>query len=150
MHRYVAVLGLLVVLLAGCDPTFGVADRVERRIELRRSGYLDPRYNPPLRCERFAAAVGSLTEALSRELKDDACPSWETCLAGYAEEVRRLAAGIDCPLSPNKEAILRDLIAVAASADAGRLSNEVALARIAQCAPVQFYMPWCVPPAPRE
>ena len=99
---------------------------------------------------RFAVAIGPLAEALSRRLKADGCPSWATCLTLYAEEVRRRAACLERPLFPEQEATLRDLIALAAYADAGRFFKDVALARIDRCAPLKPEMSSCVPPAPAE
>lgn len=100
--------------------------------------------------ERFAVAIAPVTEALSQRLAAEGCPSWETCVTGYAEEARRRAACVEYPLSPTEEATLRELITVAAYADAGRLSKDVARMRIAQCAPLKPNRPSCVPPPPGE
>lgn len=100
--------------------------------------------------ERFDVAVDQLPDALSRRLTDGGCPSWEACLTSYAEEVRRRAACVEFSLYPEQEAMLHDLIMVAAYVDAGRLSKDIALARIERCASVKSYMSSCVPPTPGE
>ncbi|MCK7478028.1 MAG: hypothetical protein M0C28_11800 [Candidatus Moduliflexus flocculans] len=71
--------------------------------------------------ERFAVAIDPLADALSRQLKDDGCPSWERCLTVYTEEVRRRSVCVDYTLTSKQEAMLRQLRTLAADADAGRL-----------------------------
>lgn len=100
--------------------------------------------------ERFAVAIDPLADALSRQLKDDGCPSWERCLTVYAEEVRRRSVCVDYTLTSKQEAMLRQLRTVAADADAGRLPRNDALARIQWCAPLKPDMHSCVPPPSGE
>ena len=96
--------------------------------------------------KRFALAISPLADALSRRLKANGCPSWATCLTGYAEEVRRHAACVERLLFPEQEATLRELITLAAYPEAGRLPKEFALMRIEQCARLKPDMSSCAPP----
>jgi hypothetical protein len=95
-------------------------------------------------------ASDTLADALSRQLKDDGCPSWERCLTVYTEAVRRRSACVDYALTSKQEAMLRQLRALAADADAGRLPRGDAFARIQYVAPLKPDMHSCVPPPSGE
>jgi len=83
--------------------------------------------------DRMVPAVRPLTIALYGQLEERGCPSREGCVSVFAMEVRQRAACVGYTLTPEDEATLQRVQALASEVDAGRLAQDETLAELQWC-----------------
>jgi len=80
--------------------------------------------------KRFDTARRPLTQSQWKQLENDECSTWATCLTSYGDELRRRAAQVGYTLSVKEEENLQRLLDVAGARDEERITKWQAQALI--------------------